>query len=607
MSLIINLQNLPRPGSKLGETLKLYPTELIRRAFMIPGEGGLQPFGFEGRRYMEQIHDQRGRRKLLCCGRQTGKSTTLGNLLLAYSLLQAYFKSLYIAPTFIQTSQFSRDRLAQPIMYSDVLRTFFQSGHVTDRVNHKECLNGSEIRLRNCYLSADRVRGLMSDMLVIDEFQDILVELLPVIESTLFTSRHKMRIYSGTPLSTDNALGYYHERFSTKNEWSIPCDRHYPMHWNVAGEENLPTDIRHGLVCSDCHKPIDPMHAEAQWRPTNETAVRALVDQEQAEDELMLTKKVGGFRQMVIDPDEAIEATIAEAKNRTLYYDGYRIPQLIDPNANWSEILDQHMNWPRARFFNEVLGQAYDSGMRPLTWEDIRKNCDPDMSMLPGSSLSKNLGWATRLARAQRCYIGVDWGTSESSSHTFITVLGLFGDGRMRIVWCKRLIGADSEPEAQLRIIDELIEQFRPDLVCCDYGGGFDRNARLRAKYGSHRIQVVQYSGMLAQIARFSEELGYWQVRRTEIMAATFDCIKRGDVFVFPRWEETEDPLGSDLMAVISEYNQKMHMTQYSRTPGVPDDGHHSLGYALFGACLRNPRPDIYVPGSSVDLPNGNW
>src|SRR6185369_4131171 len=86
-------------------------------------------------------------------------------------------------------------------------------------VRDRECFQANGLIVHNC-------RGIPADFILIDEFQDILLENIPVIEECASHSEHKLFCYSGTPKSMDNAIEYYFSRFSTQNEWVVPCRAH---------------------------------------------------------------------------------------------------------------------------------------------------------------------------------------------------------------------------------------------------------------------------------------------------------------------------------------------------------------------------------------------
>ena len=839
----------------------------------------------------------------------THNSTALGNMILTYSAMRKYFKSLYVSPTILQTGQFSNDRIKQPIGYSDILKAFFPP-NLTDRVNHKTSVFDSEIRLRNAYLNADRVRGIMTDMLCIDELQDILSTLLPVIEETMFTSDYKLMIYSGTPKSTDNTLAQYWFKWSTQNEWMVPCDRHYPQFWNIPGEDNIPKNWEDGLVCSKCHKPVDSNHDDAHWRSMNPFPKNS------------------------------------DGTNVDIPFQGFRVPQLISPRIDWRVLIDKYHRFPRQRFYNECLGLPYDSGLRPLTRADIIKNCDQHVTMTFNSSYTTDQARFKKLCRASLSVMGIDWGcysedtrtlteggfkyhweigegekiaqwdpqtgkmifkapkrkivfdhkgtmvhfksknqdllvtqdhkmayrqrgkrwkeceaqdllgknnirlpqqvvwkadrretfelpavTNENGwaqsievparvmsmdlwleflgwvvsegglcgkkSQRYVTVTqreakfpervtrireiltglgfafseylyeptgdrqfkiygkqlwswvlenvgelcadkripreflnlpvtqlrvlfdaamlgdgssdcrhadngayystssGLIDDmqelalklgycskaalhkpaeghrktryrlmlspgrdrvvshnngnitevpydgkaycfttstgyfvterngcislqgntgentysyaviacmmsGKMQVGYVHRFEGKETEPDRQIEIIRQLMTAYKINLVGADYGGGFDRNYKLREMYGAERIQTFQYSGNQKALLVYDGDKGRWLCRKTEIMASIFNAIKSGTKYVFPRWEELDGGWAQEMLNIFSEYNEATRMTVYNVSAGSTDDGLHALVYATLALNCLHPRPDIFLPGATT-------
>ena len=204
---------------------ELFPSEFAAEVFLYPNSltGKLEPLDFTGRRYLIPIYDTPNQRVLLKFGRQSEKSTFLGNKILTFSMLRENLQSLYVSPAEANTLTFSRDRIATPITTSPVLRSAI--GKTDNNVLYKKFFNGSDIRFRNAFLNADRVRGNPCQNLVLDEIQDILLDVIPVIEETQSHSEFlKYRTYAGTPKSFDNTIEAYWSRDSTQYEWMVPCD-----------------------------------------------------------------------------------------------------------------------------------------------------------------------------------------------------------------------------------------------------------------------------------------------------------------------------------------------------------------------------------------------
>ena len=362
-------------GYDEGEHYLLSPSDFAATAIQIPVKGKVQPFTFDNRPYLPRIYDTTAKRRLLVAGRQTEKSTTLGNICLGNMCITSAFRALYVAPTAEQSRNFSKDRIQEPIDISPALQAYTNT-KLTNAMAEKKFVNHSVMRMRYAYLTADRVRGIPADLILVDELQDILTDNLPVIEECASHSAFKEFIYSGTPKSEDNTIEHYWGNYSTQNEWVVPCDRHgvpkdqSTWHWNVLDEDNIG---KKGLICDVCGEPIDPYRPEAQWAAMNP------IDEEN--------------------------------KNRVIY-EGYRLPQLMVPWIlldEWDDILRKQERYGRAQFFNEVLGRSYDSGERPITKGQLRACCTPDIRL-------GDLEHYFQFAQNKPIWAGIDWGCHDEET-----------------------------------------------------------------------------------------------------------------------------------------------------------------------------------------------
>lgn len=298
----------------------------------------------------------------------THNSTMLGNLCLTYSALNPAFKTLYVSATAQQAQVFSTDRIKDPIETSEVLSAL-TNRNLSQNVFFKQFTNRSQIRLRYAFLSADRVRGIPADNILIDEIQDILADNIPVIEECASHSEYKLKKYSGTPKSLDNTIEVYWQRFSTQNEWMVPCDS--CNNWNELGENNIG---KRGVICAKCGKPINVRHERAQWA--------------------------------------SMQPVTSENEDRVVF-EGFRIPQImvpwiVDTEDGWSDILMKLEQYSRAKFYNEVLGLSFDSGSRPLKRNHIKSCCRHDIRM---ADLDK---WVAKTGNL--VFMGCDWGCHDDKT-----------------------------------------------------------------------------------------------------------------------------------------------------------------------------------------------
>ena len=532
-------------------------SEFIEFAIYLPIKNKLQPFDFKNRRYLKTIYDSPAKRKLLMAGRQVEKSTYLGNTILSYSAMNPFFRCLYVSPSNTQTKVFSRDRIKEPMEISPVLR-YFSNSRLLANVLEKKFVNQSQITLRFAFLNADRCRGIPADYINCDEFQDILLENVPVIEECASHSEHKLFTYSGTPKSLDNSIEHYWSRYSTQNEWGVPCKHHgtpknsTSWHWNILAEDNIG---KKSLICDKCGEPITPADPDCKW--------------------------------ISLNPTPNVEKP----------FEGYRLPQLMVPWIDFTDIKDKQLKYSRAKFHNEVLGRSYDSGTRPLTRTDMRKNSWDELSMEYYRDVIK---WAQQYP----IFMGIDWGTGEGT-YTVMTMGGYlpFAPEKFTYFYMKRYDGIESEPKVQIEHIKAHVRDFNVRFIGVDYGGGFWPNDELVREFGAEKVKKYQWVGQIKKKIVFEPRLGIprYLCHRTEVMSDLFNAIKRGDVFRYPRWEEFEDPFAMDHLNIFSEYNERTRMNVYKHAPSHPDDTFHACTYAFLASYFYKVRPDVILPQKEVD------
>jgi hypothetical protein len=482
----------------------------------------------------------------------THNSTYLGNSSLAYSAIIPAFKTLYVCPTAAQAQVFSVDRLRDPLEISPQLQ-YMISRELAQNVFFKQFRNRSQIRIRYAFLSADRARGIASDKVQIDEFQDVHGPSVPVIEQCTSHSSYGLFDYAGTPKSLDNSLHKYWIDFSTQNEWAVPCRAHgtpnkpSSWHWNVLGIKNIG---KTGPICTRCGKPIDPNDPLAQW-----------------------------VEMQPVTSDNANRVTFA----------GYHICQLMVPwmlGPKWKEILTCLEQYDAVRFNNEVLGVSYDSGQRPLKRAHVIRCCNDNIDM------------TKVLETAKRCesgvFAGLDHGSGEEASFSVLT-LGGYIDGLFQIFFAHRFTGEDLDPRRQLRRIAKLLLAVDFKILGSDYGGGFDRNDWLMRNFSMSRVARYQYAGSPKKKVAWEPDLGRFILHRTEVMSDFFSAIRNQKVR-FPKWSQWEDPYAQDMLNIFAEYNARLHMTQYKLTRGKSDDTFHSMLYCFLASMIMRPRPDILIP-----------
>lgn len=374
----------------LGNRVEFTPLEYSEFAIRHKGDSlhlGLRP-------WLETIYnmpitvqpDGEVRRKvLLVFGRQSEKSTTLGNMQMSLANLNPYLRLLYVTASNEQMREFSDERLRAVINDSPVLQAMAgQLGRKkvgereTQNVQTKRWATQSKIVLRSVFNSPDRVRGISADMLCVDELQDVYADFLPVIEEVLFACQLEdgpISLYSGTPKTFDNPLENYWSRRSSRNEWMIRCAR--CGQWSIVEDANIGP---RGLRCmkqmrgggGTCEGPLEPVHGTAQWVRTGRSG-----------------QPWEGFRL----PQPAAIYTSRERKKVFL--------------RRWQQLLEKQRQYSRPKFSNEVMARSFDSGTKPVTMEQVRRCCLPDNELIyePSEAL-----------RQTQTFAGVDWGCHDDQT-----------------------------------------------------------------------------------------------------------------------------------------------------------------------------------------------
>jgi len=498
------------------------------------------------------------RKLLLIFGRQCEKSTTIGNSLLSLSNLIPYTRLLYVTASNQQMGEFSDERLRAVITDSPVLQNL--TGHTikgmreTQNVQTKRWLNQSKIVLRSVYRNADRVRGIAADVLTIDEIQDVYTDSLPVIEETLFHCEQPggpISIYAGTPKTYDNPLEFYWSRYSSQNEWLTKCEA--CNHWNTIEEENIGPV---GLICKKCRGPLNPADGKAQW------------------------VRMG-------KPDQE--------------WEGFRLPQPVVPYAyfhepemferHWQGLLDKQKRYPRPKFLNEVMARSYDAGTKPVTLEEVRTCCDPELSMVHPEEVSKHL-------KQSKCWAGVDWGSGDGS-YTILSIWNYTSDGKFQMLYAKRYEGQESDPDFCWRDIIKICKQFSVTRIGADWGFGFFTNAQLQKSFGAQRVILYQHAGKQKDKVKWDKGGGKFTTHRTQVLQDVFTLIKKGPNprgIVFPKWGEFET-FANDILAVYTEYSELRRELVFDHPRGSPDDFLHTACYALLASQFDHRRPDLHAPG----------
>lgn len=485
------------------------------------------PYSLADRQPMITLYDLEETDVLLMMGRQYGKSTFLASDALVNCAVRQFFKTLYVSPRQDQTSEFSTSKLEPFIAYSKPFRSLCMTEGGTQNVYKKTFDRGCEITLKYAYHTADAIRGISSDHVLIDEIQDVILGNIPVIEECLSGSKYQWRTYAGTPKTLNNTLAQKWAQ-STQCEWVIKCSS--CNKWNIIDMRNI---LPLGLGCKKCGK-VFPKDAPGKW----------------------IAKKQYG---------------------PGVYLSGFRIPQVVSPTVQWPRIIEKLNNYSVAKFMNEVLALPYDNSANPLSEAELKAVC------IPGH---KNSFEMTPDIAGSHLFLGVDWGNGtlslkaargEQPTGFTVAALGRYDwDGKFQLLGLKKFTGQESDPLFQVSWIQQTAQRLGVAAVGVDFGNGFMQNAQLKQMFGTDRLIEWQASDSLRVNARWVPEANRMQYNRSEVMTDRLVEIKNQKVkfFCFEDFRE----FSPDFLTICIDMRDNNRTIFYNHT--LPDDAFHAYLYA---------------------------
>ena len=491
-------------------------------------------------------------------GRQVGKTATQASSGITKSAsipnrwCVAPYNTLYVTPLFEQIRRFSA-MYVQPFINTSPVKRLWSDSTTVSSVLHKSFINGSQMLFSFALLDADRIRGVAADEVNIDEIQDMNRDHLPIIAETLSHSQWSIRKFTGTPKTLDNTLqGLWEE--SSQAEWFVPC-----FHCTSGGKPtwNIPTEEFHLLdmigpwhphisekhpatICYKCRQPISPRFG--RW--------------------------------------------LHRYDDRRWEHAGFHIPQIIMPlhfanPEKWSVLLAKQQgkgNTPTNVFFNEVLGESYDTSSKLVTLTELNK----------ASCLWPNTDQAGRdhIGGYKMKVLGVDWGGGGESgvSFTCLSLVGMRFDGKLDCIWGKRLL----TPHDHIREAKETLQyimMLKPQIVAHDYTGAGTIRETLLVQAGVPRRVLMPCQMVRSAVAAPCYHVAptdhhprdHYRVDKSRSLLLTCACIKMGHLRFFqPDFiSDSDRGLIRDFLALTEEKIQTQaagEIYKIGRAEGFTDD-----------------------------------
>jgi len=476
-----------------------------------------QPISFEGRPYLSAVYQSEAPRLVIRASRQVEKTTFLINSIIYLAIRHPGIHIVCVFPRQEQARVFSSTRLLGTIEDSPLIRRVLLSKKGRKpQVMNLRFANGSEVYIRAAYHTADAVRGLDADVLIVDEFQDIAAGGLPIIEETLSHSQIRKLILTGTPKSIDNHLDSVYSR-STAYEWQVPCRA---CQLPVILDESCIGPA--SLICPKCRQSIDPQHGS--WVARNP---------------------------------------------QSSWGDGYWINH---PMACWvthQELLTRQQTYDPAAFRNECLGLPTSLGDHVVTREEVEACCTKHPMATDLADIHPRM--------RDRMMAGVDWGGG-GVSRTVVVIGYITNDGTLD-VRTMAAIPVQEEAQRVVQSVADLCTRFQVRAVAADgAGNGTVYNSLLLHKLPRlPKLFGMQYAATDHAPKPYRGRWLSWIIARSPSIGAVFHRIKMRRV-AFPQLTQSA-PLLREIYCETAEYDPQNRSVRYLHPETQMDDTLHALNY----------------------------
>jgi len=485
------------------------------------------------------------RKVLYKCARQVGKSQNMSVAKLSRTISTPYYNSLFVCPRFEQIKRISNNNMRPLIAESPCKELFLEKGVGKEQsVLQRTFRNGSIHYYSFAFLDAERIRSIACNNVNYDEVQDILWEFLPVIAETMSGSKlYRDELFTGTPKTFDNTIDKLWNE-SSMAAWTTQCQA--CNYWNIASAEHdlLKMLGKKGVSCAKCGRVINPR--EGGWVHANPSKQSEFV--------------------------------------------GYHVPQAIHPvhfesEDNWRDLLNKMRLYPTSKFWNECLGESYDSATKLMSLNDIRRVSTEDKPNTLRDALFRKRDYS------MLC-MGIDWGGGgdESESYTAVVIAGTprSGGDAVDVLYATKL-NRNMPPHEETQLILDLITRFNPDLIAHDYGGAGNLREVMLIQAGvppeklipytysvTGNKDVIYFNGGAAHGSRSS-----YTIDKPRSLVTLCAMIKGGKVRL-PEYESSVDCF-SDFVNLVEHLQERPRGSDVfliSKAAGTCDDICHATNYA---------------------------
>lgn len=490
---------------------------------------------------------------LLKCSRQVGKSLNLAGSETIKSNTIDHFRTLFVCPRFEQIKRLSTLYI-QPFITEALIRDMLVDSSCDKSILQRTFLNGSVQYGSFAFLDAERIRSIAVDQVVYDEVQDMNWAFIPIIDQTMGGSKDwGMRRYAGTPKSLDNTIESLWQR-SSQDVWAVQCPHQGCKEWNIGcAEMDLIKMIGdRGPICAHCGKALPP------------ESIRQ-----------------GGYISKHPDRAHTFRGLHVTQPLHPFYFE----PEQID---KWLELVYNMNTYPTSKFYNECLGESYDSADRLMSSKVIRKMSVGDR---------RNTLDFARSVRSQyaKVSMGIDWGGGgdDSPSFTVITLCGFKHGSDVAECFFAIRLSKNLDSLNQCGHVQMYWDMFRPDFIAHDFTGAGSEREALLVGMGIPADKIIPFTYCFSpnnDVITYDDSGAYTGTRRSyhidkpRSLVVLCSMIKAGKIN-FPNYKDMEH-LTSDLLNLMEERTARPRGSDQILIKTVADksdDFAHALNFAASG------------------------
>ena len=511
-----------------------------------------KPYSLKDYYYFHPLFDlQLPQKTTYMCCRQSGKSQNAAASAITRCVTKSNLNLIIVNPLFEMAKRFSTMRI-QPLLHeSPLYNTLFNASvGASDAIMQKRMTNNSMIYLTYAWLNLIRTRGLSGDILYYDEYQNLNYEFEPVINRILDESDIRLLFYFGTPLSSDNLLADSFMNSSSASEIAIRCSC---GKWNIAHSE---FDLL-GMI-----KPQGPSCAD---------------------------KKCG----KLLDLRKAV--IIDRYPEKRNVHRGVHISRIVSiktasDKRRWAELMRDITTLPKGTVYNEILGEPFDVGRKPITRAELEAACTLEVLDNSLEKLIELVGSYQVLA------MGVDWsgGGADRISRTAVAFVGLKHTGVMDCLYGR--IVPPMDPMQECHMLAKLFEKSHAQIFAHDAAvAGAVRHSILQSMGIASRVMPIVYEPnrpgkRLVQYKPPSggRTLAYYATNKARSIATVCNLIKSKQLR-FPPFPKISNCL-LDFLSLNEEYvvpRDGAEIYYIAPSANTPDDWVHAVTFACL-ACWHS-------------------